>query len=238
MNIVLDLAVVAIVVLLVYGGYRRGVIKTVAELICNVVSSVLASAVGSIISVGLYENYVKGFIIDTIKNSLPEFTAATRTSDVIKGIMTESPEYVRNVLEMQNIDAEAINRDIIQAGTDIPATLESMVRPVILKVFTVLVTIILFIIIVSVAALISKALTKTVDTVGLGTVNKIFGGILGLIEAVVILAMISLIIYILTVMLPTDLAQGLRDAIDSTFIYKIIFYIDFPDTIITNMLNL
>ena len=112
-----------------------------------------------------------------------------------------------------------------------------MVRPVVLKVFTVLVTVILFIVSVMLISIAAKVLTKTVDITGLSGVNKVFGALAGVVEAVILLMVLSLIIYMLTVMLPTDLAQGLRDAIDATYVYKIIFYIDYPDTIINSVIN-
>ena len=238
MNIVLDLLVVAIIVLLVYGGYRRGLIKTLAEFASTVLSSLIASLGGPIIAGGLYDSFVKEALINKIRSSLPDFTAATRTSEISKSILSDSPSYVRNSLEMLGIDAKSINEQVVKMGTDIPVTLESMVRPIILKVFTVIVTIVLFIIVVMIVSIAAKALTKTIDVTGLKTVNKVIGAFIGAAEAVVLLMVISLIFYLLTVMLPTDLAQGLRDNIDSTYIYKIIFYIDYPDTIINSLLNL
>ena len=238
MSIVLDLVVVIVVLLLIFGGYRNGVIKSFAELGCTIISSLISSFLGSIVSVRLYELFLRDAIIKTITDALPDYSAMMRSSDIANSIMNDSPEFVKNAIELTGIDSKALTDKIVQLEkTNIPMQLESMVRPVVLKVFTVLVTVILFIVSVVLISIAAKFLTKTVDITGLSGVNKAFGALIGIVEAFVLLMILSLIIYMLTVMLPTDLAQGLRDAIDATYIYKIIFYIDYPDTIINSVIN-
>lgn len=239
MNIVLDIAVIAIILLLVFGGYRNGIIKTVAELLSTVIASLISSFLGSTITERLYASFLRDTIVNIINDALPDYSAIMRTNDITKSLMNDSPEFVKNALEMSGIDSKQLNEKVAQlARTDIPMQLESMVRPVILKMLTVLVTVILFIICAIIISFAARALTKTVDITGLSTMNKVLGALIGMVEAVILLMILSMVIYMLTIMLPVDMAQNLRDNIDSTYIYKLIFYIDYPDTIIDSLLNI
>lgn len=236
MNIVLDLLVIVVVGFLVFGGYKRGIIKTVTELISAALSAAVASVGASLISVNLYETFVKDMILQTIKDALPKITPMTETAEISESILKNCPSYVANAFEMTGVDINSLTDSISSMDADIASMVEGLIRPVVLKVFTVVITLVLFAVIAAIAAIVTKSVTSAVDTAGLSGVNRFFGAIIGFLEAAVIIMIFSLILYFLMVLLPTETAQGLRDAIDSTFIYRIIYYIDFPDMIISKLI--
>ncbi len=238
MNIVLDLAVIAVIVLLIVGGYRRGLIKTVVELIGTVVSSLIASVGGSLLSVSLYDAFLKERIIKAAADAMPEVTPTMHTSDISKHMLDQVPAYIKNSLEIAGVDVHSLNQEIERSVKEVPVMIETMVRPIVLKVFTVLISIALFVIIAAIFSLITKSLITATNLVGLSTANKVFGALIGMVEALMLIIVLSMVLSTLTVLLPIEQAQGLRDAIDSTFLYKIVYYINFPDMIINNLLHL
>ena len=238
MNIVLDLLMVFIIVLLIIGGYKRGFIKTVIELGGALLSSLIASVCGSLLAVNLYDSFIKDKVIEAVGASMPDVTPMTKTSEISESIFNNAPSYITNAFYDSgvNLDINSLTNQINDTVADVPALVESMIRPVILKIFTVVVTLVLFLVVAAIVAIISKKLTSLVNVTGLGGANRFLGGLVGLVEAIVLIMVLSLVLYFLTIMLPTDAARGLKDAIDSTYIYKLIYYIDLPDMIITKII--
>ena len=237
MNIVLDLIVLLIVVLLVISGYKRGVINTVVELGGTLLSSLVASLGGSVLAVNLYDSFIKEHVIDAVSNSLPEITPLTKTVEITEQLVNNAPSYITNAFELMGYDINSITNDINNSTTNIPVMVESMIRPVMIKLFTVVITIVIFAVIAAIIALVSKSITSVVQMAGLSGVNRVLGAVVGLVEAVALIMVICMIIYILTVLLPTDAAQGLRDAIDSTYIFKFIADINIPEMIIDKIIT-
>ena len=237
MNIVLDLIVLLIVVLLVIGGYKRGVIKTVVELGGTLLSSLAASLGGSVLAVNLYDSFIKQHIIDAVSSSLPEITPLTKTVEITEELVKNAPSYITNAFELMGYDINSITNDIDNSASNIPVMVESMIRPVMIKLFTVVITIVLFAVFATVIALVSKSITSVVQMAGLSGVNRFFGAVVGLVEAVALILVMCMIIYILTVLRPTDAAQGLRDAVDSTFIFRFIADINLPEMIIDKIIT-
>lgn len=237
MNIVLDLLVVITAALLIFGGYKRGIIKTIVELIGMAASAAVSSVGASILSVNLYETFVKNMVIDAVKSALPEITPVTRTNEISESIMANSPSYVINAFEMTGIDINSLTSKIDNADYEISVMVEGLIRPIILQVFTVIVTIVLFVVIAAIVAFVTKTVTSVAETTGLGGVNRFLGAVVGFAEAAILIMILSLIIYFMTVFLPSDFAQGLRDAIDSSIIFKVIYYNNFPEMIIRGLIQ-
>ena len=237
MNFLIDLIVVAIMAILMIGGYRRGLIHSVVELVGAAVSSIIASFGASLISAGVYEAFVKDHIINAIQEAMPKTNAAANSAGYTADLLNTLPEYMKNSLDMLGISEKSISDEITSTEMNIPAMLETMIRPVVMRVLTVIITIVLFALLATIIALATKSLTTVVDATGLSTTNKVLGAILGLIEALVIVMVMSLILYFMSVMLPVDAAEELRKAIDSTFIYKMIDRFNIPELIMSKLIS-
>lgn len=228
MNIVLDLLIVGIVAFLVIGGYKKGLLQTVVNLGSALVASILSSITASFLSIHVYNGFVKQGIIDAVKSAMPQ---STNPAEIAKGLFDQLPEYAKNGLNMVGLDSNALAREIKASNLNVPELVENLIRPVAVRLVTVILSVILFIIILTIIAIMTKTITSVVDTAGLGGANKAAGAVLGLFQALVLIMVITLIIYFMTVMLPADMAKGLRDAIDETYLYKGIYYINIPEKI-------
>ncbi|MBQ8133224.1 MAG: CvpA family protein [Clostridia bacterium] len=241
MNMMIDLIIVVITAILIIGGYKRGLVHSVVELLGTAISAVISSFGASLVSAGIYQAFVKDYIISAIQEALPKTDAAANTAGYTADLMADLPGYMKNSLDMLGISEQSLTDEITAEITatemNIPVMLESMIRPIVMRLLTVVVTIVLFALVATIISLVIKSVMKAVDVTGLSTTNKVLGAVLGLVEALVIVMVMSLILYFMSVMLPVDAAEELRKAIDSTFIFKTIDSFNIPELIMSKLIS-
>lgn len=237
MNYVLDIMVVAVVALFVVSGFKRGIISTVVHFLGAGVSAVASSILGSFIALYAYDNFIKNAIIDYVAKKLPEITMATQPADIANGIMEKLPDYAANFLNMAGIDAKSLTKEIAASKLDVPVLVETLVRPITLKVTTIILTLALFIVFVAIISLFTQSLTSAIDLTGLGTVNRILGAVLGFLAAAVIIMVLSLVLYLVMAFIPIESSEYLREGINNSYIYKLIYSINLPEYLIAIVTN-
>lgn len=238
MNFVLDITVIIIIVVFVISGYKRGIINSVVHFVGAAVASVLSSIIGSFISVGFYNNYIKDKIIGLINDNMPKITMSTTPDEISATLMKDLPDFAKNALDMVGISQTKLTQEIKNTSLKVPEMVETLIRPIAMKLLTIVLTLAVFTIIVAIISIATQSLTSALDVVGLSTLNKILGAVLGVLAAAVIIMIVSLVMYILIVFLPADSSQCLTDGINSSYIYKGIYNINVPEAIISNMINI
>lgn len=237
MNYILDLVVVSVVALFVISGYKRGILNSLSHFFGAAVASVISAIAASFIAGNLYYSFIQSKITETIKESMPQITMSTKPEDISDTLVNKIPDFAKNALSILGIDKTKLAEEIGNTDISAPEVLEGLIRPIALKLLTIIIALALFIILVAVISFLTRSFTSAIDSVGLGMVNKIFGAILGILAAAVIMMILSLVLYILILFLPPGSSNVLKEGIDSTFLLKYIYNINIPEIIITGILN-
>lgn len=238
MNYILDVMVVAVVLVFVISGYRRGILNSLSHFLGAAVASVVSAFASSFIANNFYYNFIQSKIIEAAQEKMPQITMMTKPEEISNALINNMPDFAKNALDILGIDSAGLAQEISKSkGISAPEILESMIRPILMKLLTIILTLALFTIVVTVISLLTRTFTSAIDRAGLSSVNKILGAAFGIFAAVVILMILSLVLYILTVFLPADSSEILRKGIDSTYLLKYIYNINVPEIIITNLLN-
>lgn len=238
MNYILDIMVISVVVIFVISGYKRGILSSVSHFVGAAVASVLSAFVASLIANNFYYNYIQQKIIELVEEKMPQTTLTTSSMDISNALMNDLPDFAKNAFDLVGIDRTKLADEISNTKISVPEFVEELICPIILKLITVILALALFTIIVAVISLFTRSLTSSINFNCLSQVDKIFGAFLGILAAVVIIMILSLVLYILMVFLPPDSAKVLRESIDSTFLIKYIYNINIPEIIITKILDL
>ncbi len=238
MGMVLDILVVGIIGLFVFTGFRRGLINTVVHFVSAAVSCLIASIAGSFISVRLYHSFVRQQVMSVIEKNMPEMTMNIKPEDISKDLTEKLPSFAKNALGLEGITQQELTKRISEGKSEVPVLVEEMIRPVLLKLLTIIVTLAIFTIIVAIISIATRSLTSALDISGLSIVNKLIGGLIGIPAAVVILMVISLVMYILIVFMSPESTGYLAKGIDDSTLFKLIYYnINVPEQIITRLIN-
>lgn len=233
MNIILDVALILLLFILVYSGFKRGAVKSVVELAGCLVSALAASVISSFLSVRIYTAFFEGRITEKISSSIEKVDMSNVTGSSIDSLVEALPDYVRNSLDISGTDKTDMLNGFLEKETLSNAqVIEGFIRPVIIKLISVVVTIILFAVFAAIISLITRTFTAAVDVAGLSIANKLAGAFIGFVLGVTIIMMLAFIIYALGVVLPPDMALSVRNGIDRSYLFKLIYYINIPEMII------
>lgn len=225
MSIVFDIAVVAIVVLLVFLGYRRGFVRTALNLVGHLAAAVLAFLLSSPIADWIFRTFLRGSSVDLIVNGLSDMTAEQNLSEVVEKAFSAIPESIRTFApEGAFEDVRNQLMQTVPTHSEIANTIvDQLVAPIATTILQLLLFLILFLLFCVVVKLVSRML-KIIDKLPLiGSINSTLGLVVGLAEAVVFLAFFTGIVAMLIQMSGNQWAALNQDVVDQTFIFKYIY---------------
>lgn len=202
MNIIFDVLTLAIIVLLVYKGYRKGLFRTIASI------------------VGLLLAYVCAFVFskpigDAINNSCVNKIVTDKVSDAANNSLGEYLSNIPNSIGGLSINAQDSGDKIIsQAVNSISAPVSEMIS----RMIGFVIILIVVVIIVKIIAGFSDIL-KHVPVIG--TLNAVAGALLGAVQAILIIFILDTVITISIPMLSLQTNPVItQKTINSTIVYK------------------
>ncbi len=198
---ILDLIILAITVILVIIGVVRGIARTLLNVL-----SVAASAVCSYLGAGLLSNLIYTSIISpeitkNVTNSMADTSASAAT--IIQEAIDALPEFVVNTLKMLGIVLDNVTKSAVSAvngsASNVTSAVDLALKPVITSVLSVILMALLFIIFLFIFKKISNRAERLFHIPVVGALNGFLGGILGLIEAAIIVFVGILVIKVMFV---------------------------------------
>jgi uncharacterized membrane protein required for colicin V production len=198
---ILDLIILAIAVILVIIGVVRGIARTLLNVL-----SVAASAVCTYLGAGLLSNLIYTSIISpeitkNVTNSMADTSASAAT--VIQEAIDALPEFVVNFLKTFGIVLDNVTKSAVAAvngsQTDVSGAVDLALKPVITSVLSVILMVLLFIIFLFIFKKIAKRAERLFHIPIVGALNGFLGGVLGLIEAAIIVFVGILVIKVMFV---------------------------------------
>ena len=183
MKYILDLGIIAVFVLAVWNGHRRGFIKAVSGLAAFVAAALVALLLSGPVAGWLFD----GVRAPPIKVTIAEQIDATGSS--IAGGLDETigklPGFVRNALANQGITSgsELLDRTSIGAEDSSSAIAEhvttQVIRPVAVSLLKMIAFILLFILAYIAARLLLRVINRVFKLPVLRKMNKTLGGLAG-----------------------------------------------------------
>ena len=237
MSIFMDIVVLLVIAVFVINGYRRGVINILVHFCGAAVSAIAAALVGSFLAQQLYYSFMQKRIIEFFENCMPPERLAQTAGDIASEMVDNCPEYFQNIMSIMNITKTDIAMAIGSASIEVPALVEGMIRPAVLRLVTVILAIAVYTVCAAIISLATKSLTTAADITGLKPADRIGGAVLGILAAVVIIMFLSFVLYLLVVFLPEESSRALRIGIDNSFLYKYIYQFNVPDQIVSIIVN-
>lgn len=231
----IDAITVIVFALFVLTNYKKGLLSSVFETIGIIASMVLSSLIAPPVANFIYNNAVAPSLIHNIEHALKSVSGSSSTAEEVSAIFDQLPQFVENGLSALGISKENILYHASQTGLDLPHAVESMAKPVFLNFITVVCSAILFVVIMLILLAVIKFLTKSLNLVGLGFLNRIGGAVVGIVKSVFLFMILAFVIYICVSVMPTEAAETVYGQIESTTIFKYFFDINIPNAIISGI---
>lgn len=193
MSTALDILVIIIVAVLAFLGFKKGIAKTGVSIAGTVLASVLTMFLSNPIAEAIYRGGFRTTIIEKTEDATKLFKQSGKGS-LIESILKTMPKFVNYSLSNFGISQKQLS----SAASKSPEEVEKLIAPIVISFISVFVSIGLFILLSVIIKLVSKALCAAIDDSYLSTINRFFGGVVGIIEGFVIVIVAAFVIRITT----------------------------------------
>jgi uncharacterized membrane protein required for colicin V production len=201
MEYILDLIFIALAVVMIILGAKKGLIKALLDGLSTIASGIIAYILATPVAKVIYDAFVRGVVKSEFLKGLNDSgTDFGSINEKVNALVNELPEGALAIASKFGFDVNGAISNVVSSAPDsnesLVETLMTNIGDNIFLTITEAVTMIALFIIVSIAlTFVIRLLNKVVKKLPvIKQANKLAGGLLGLVKAVVIIFVISTVL--------------------------------------------
>ena len=201
MEYILDLIFIALAVVMIILGAKKGLIKALLDGLSTIASGIIAYILATPVAKVIYDAFVRGIVKSEFLKGLNDSgTDFGSISEKVNALVNELPEGALAIASKFGFDVNGAISNVVSSAPDsnesLVETLMTNIGDNIFLTITEAVTMIALFIIVSIAlTFVIRLLNKVVKKLPvIKQANKLAGGLLGLVKAVVIIFVVSTVL--------------------------------------------
>lgn len=201
MEYILDLIFIALAVVMIILGAKKGLIKALLDGLSTIASGIIAYILATPVAKVIYDAFVRGIVKSEFLKGLNESgTDFGSISEKVNALVSELPEGALNIASKFGFNVNGAISNVVNTAPDsneaLVETLMTNIGDNIFLTITEAVTMIALFIIVSITlTFVIRLLNKVVKKLPvIKQANKLAGGLLGLVKAVVIIFVASTVL--------------------------------------------
>lgn len=182
-----DIIIVAVIVLFVIIGTKRGIAKTFLSIMGYMAAVALAYYLSGPLSQFIYDAFVKQTVVTNIEHTISESgvqNAMQNCLNALPGWVFALVSFVTGIFGSDTSNLTKFMTISDNASVSAASSIESMVAPVAVSVFKIFLEIILFVILLLIVKRLIRIVLKIFNVPVIRQLNKTLGGILGAVEGV------------------------------------------------------
>lgn len=200
MTYIIDVILILIVIIAVVVAAKKGFAAALVDAFSLLISAFAAYKASPIVSGFLYDNVVKDILEKKFSTALGDISSSMSVSDKVAVLTQSLPSGIINFASSLGLDINSQIDSLASSAANNEQLVETMVEKIARGAVTALLDVIVFIIIFTLASIVlsmlSKLFKKINDIPVVGNVNAALGGILGIINAVIIITVVCGLLYI------------------------------------------
>ena len=239
MNYVLDILLVAIAAFIIIRSWRRGLIKSVINLVCDAVAAVVAYALTPTVA----EWFCKGVFLEKISagiDSTVRSAASTPAGTDVSNFLSKIPETLAGMLEKFNVESESFQnfiKGLKDTGDEaVEKVSDFIAKPTAYIISNAIAFILIFIVALILLRLISKLILLIFKAPVIRTADKTAGLIFGIINALIVVWVLSLAISAGVKALGSFIPSWFGDTVNNSIVLKFLAKYN-PITILNKVLE-
>ncbi len=191
-----DVITAAIFLILITVYAYRGAARSIAGIISSLIAYAAAAPLGKLLSVWLYRQFVSPAINRAVVSAFDELAAGN-----VQSALDSVPGWLGGMISAAGLDMPDLTSSALGQSADaVCDTVNTAVQPIAVGLLSALSTAVLFLLLVVILRLlITKPLLHVFDFPGLRGVNRVLGGVIGFVNAFLL---VSLIAYLLGLLMP------------------------------------
>ena len=217
MNIIFDLAFIALIAVCIIDGRRKGFVKIVLSLAAMVVTWLVAAELSAPVAVWLNEAFVGEWLTKSIEGAVADSIAGGSNA-----IIASFPDYIANLMQVAGISLEEL---AIQIGNTVdPAAAAEKIygaieNNLVVSVLRIVSFFVLYLLMNWVMSIVIGIIGKVFKLPVLKGINKLLGSVVGAFKGIFVAVIVSIIFGLVAMAFPeSEFVQ----ALDGSVIYGIL----------------
>ena len=233
MGIILDIVLVLLLAIFLYDGFKRGAVKSLIDIVGYVVVLTLTSWLAGILADAIFTTFVQPHVLNEINQALQSSTGSDPASQV-STLFNTLPSFVTNTLNFYGVTQEHLVSAARASSNNIAEDIMKSISPVFINLIKTVAFSTLIVVLTSVFKVFSRTLNRVFNLPILKQINKLLGLVCGALKCVIIIFIVCYIIQIVLPMMSNTPEILSQNSIDSTIIFKNIYYNNPLNSIIEN----
>ena len=188
---IFDVILVIVFILLIVINIHRGALRALAGILASVIAYIAATALGTALSGTVYDSVISPGISKAVAQAASD--AGTAAAGNIADAL---PKWLSGLIGASDSDlSKLLEQPISGAGDAVAQAIDAAVRPIAIGFLTILITLILFLIFfIILRFLFARPLSRLAELPVINGINRFFGGIIGFIDAFLLVSMAAYLI--------------------------------------------
>ncbi len=198
MAYIIDIVLIAMFSLIVVFAVKKGFAKIALNLVTTVLSYIAAYVLGRPTAEFLYDKVIRTMI----ENSLEKNIEKSPAGDVItqtKGLIESLPQGLMKLADKIGFNTsaalESVDSANISAKGISAAITDSVLKPMVIVLLTVICSIVIFIVASIIFGIIAKLINKVFKMPVVKNVNRFLGGVVGIVQGIILLFVVCSLFY-------------------------------------------
>lgn len=200
MSIFLDLVLLALLVMFVVLGAKKGFVKALLDGFSTLIAGVLAYTFVDPASQYAYDSFVRGILKNRLNNALSSSANDYNTvAEKVEELIIKIPDSAINFSEKIGFNVSGMLEALVEKNSDKEVLVEAIMTDILDKIMmplvetvTLIILFVLFILAMKVVVWFLDGIVKKIPVIK--ETDKIFGGILGILKGVVVVLVVCLIL--------------------------------------------
>lgn len=200
MEFIIDIILAALLALCLIVGWKKGFVKSLMDLVSNLVAFIVARVVSVQAAPSVYSRYFETKAQDTLTRELA--SAGSSASAQVQSALDSIPESLNGFFDLLGVDKKAmvdlLSQNLDQAGSQ---TLDVLMTNVVSPIFTAVIRLVIFVAVFALAVLLLKLLTLLLDKLtelpALKQANELFGLLFGAVKGVIVVVFVCFLLELL-----------------------------------------
>lgn len=198
MAYIIDIVLIAIFSFIVVFAVKKGFAKIALNLVATVLSYIAAYVLGRPTAEFLYDKVIRTMI----ENSLERKIEKSPAGDVItqaKGLIESLPQGLMKLADKIGFNTsaalESVDSANISAKGISAAITDSVLKPMVIVLLTVICSIVIFIVASIIFGIIARLINKVFKMPVVKNVNRFLGGVVGIVQGIILLFVVCSLFY-------------------------------------------
>ncbi len=217
-----DIIILAIFILFIIIGVKKGAARTLASLLMSFLAYTGATFVGKWLSVTIFQNILKPTIYDTVVTNVSDFSNTTM-NNAVSNLDLNSYDVLGLGLDesVKSWVSNQMSDPIESVSTNAGETAETVLEPIVTGILSFFITIFLFFLFyILLRKFVMPLILKVFKIPVIKQINAVLGGVIGAMEALLLVCMIAYLLKLIVPQISTDFYLLQESTINSSVVFS------------------